>query len=274
MSSTIGQYSVGELYLMVDELEHRLQNLRREQLPSLLSEVTEIAAVVSRELDSDREAMMTAEVEFDRDIGWFRRLLPFGKKSLEQERERWMRRYRREVEGDREIHERLFSLLQVVNGAAQPVEWRAHPGSIAAVFNPATGRVEWRSSNTRCVAGVYNPVNRGIEWRESAAAVFGVFHPASSEVVWRENAEGGICGVFNPIIGEIEWRLEEGAGVFGAFMADREAVIWKSVPASSVVAAWNRANMRWEWRDSREGGLACAYHDGTAYRTGFSWCPR
>lgn len=258
---------------MVDDLEHRVEELRREQLPNLLSEVTRLAELVSHELSDDEKALAEAEVAFKRDFGVIQRLNPFGKRTREKAWKRTVGRHQREVLGDRTLHDRLFQLLTIVSGAAQPIEWRQHSGAIAAVYHGMTGRVEWRTSNTGGVFGIYNPVQREAEWRESEGAIFGVFNEHTNEVEWREHAGGGICGVYNPKSQSVQWRQEDGAGVFGVYLPETQSVRWRSVPNASAVAGWHRGLQRWEWQDHRGGGLACIYHDGVTFRTNSAWCP-
>ena len=82
-----------------------------------------------------------------------------------------------------------------------------------------SGKVEWHTTASGDVAGVWNPETKEVEWHTTASGdVAGVWNPETKEVEWHTTASGGVAGVWNPETKEVEWHTTASGGVAGVFV--------------------------------------------------------
>jgi hypothetical protein len=62
-----------------------------------------------------------------------------------------------------------------------------------------SGKVEWHTTTSGGVAGVWNPQTKKVEWHTTTSGgVAGVWNPQAKKVEWHTTTSGGVAGVFVP----------------------------------------------------------------------------
>ena len=132
---------------------------------------------------------------------------------------------------------------------------------VAGVFNPATGKVEWKTHSFAGIAGVlYNPETKQIEWKQvSRGGVAGVYNPIKKRVEWKIRYNAGVAGVYNPIEKRVEWKIQYNAGVAGVFNPDKGVVEWKIQMCAGVAGHYNPLTKRVEWQHHMGPGMGAVY---------------
>ena len=116
----------------------------------------------------------------------------------------------------------------VYNPITGKTEWKKkwHHG-VCGVFNPNTEQIEWKEKWNGDVCGVYNPVTKMVEWKEKwHYGIGGVWNPDKQEIEWMEEWNHGVCGVWNPIQHIVEWKTKWNGGIAGYFDENEGVVKW------------------------------------------------
>ena len=241
---------------------------RRQDQGILLDALDRLSRDVSYSLIDDKQAYDKAKGLFHRKYNRLQRIFTH---SASRHRQNTLQPLKLIYHQRRELAWQISELLEETQSEANPLEVRTHwNGSIAVVYNPTTGRAEWRQSWHGGIHGVFNPVTDTVEWRdESHAGIYGVFNPKLNIVEWKKVCQGGVHGVYNPWIDDIEWQISFHSGIGGVYNPLTKEVEWRSAFKGGVVGYFDYESQTVKWIEKWHHGLALIIWDETihTYRT-------
>lgn len=243
-----------------EQLYSQHQTTRREHQSSLIKPLQDLNEEVQHCLAEDKNTYEKVKEEYHQDFNIFKRV--FTSEASEREAQS-VAPVKEIYHGRKDLGKKVLELLKEITQEANSIESRTHwNGSIAVVYNPITGRAEWKQNWHGGIHGVFNPSTGTIEWQQAFhTGVFGVFNPRSNMVEWKQNWHGGVHGVYNPSTGEIEWKSAFHAGVGGVYNPLTRQVEWKTAFNGGVVGYFNHEMQRVEWIDQWHHGIALILWD-------------
>lgn len=163
----------------------------------------------------------------------------------------------------KELAAKVLELLNETTLEAAPIETRTFwNGSIAVVYNPITGRAEWKQYWHGGVHGVFNPLTGSIEWQQAFhQSVYGVFNPQLNIVEWKKKFNSGIHGVYNPSTGIVEWKSAFHSGVGGVYNPLTKQIEWRTRFNGAIVGYYDYETQIVKWIEKWHHGIALILWD-------------
>lgn len=243
-----------------NHLDYQHHSTRRENQRILIEPLENLKLNVAQCLEDDRAKYQRAKGEYRSNYSFFERLLTSDAS----------RYHKSSVDPLKSLYERRVLLMKKIDGLHEaitqelnPMEFRSEwNGSIAVVFNPESGRAEWRTYRSGGIHGVYDPIKKSVEWETSFhTGVYGVFNPQLNIVEWKRFYKGGVHGVYNPAKKIVEWFTSFNSGVGGVFNPLTEQVEWKTSFKGSVIGYFDRNTQVVNWIEKWHHGLAMILWD-------------
>jgi hypothetical protein len=244
------------------QLHFQQQNTRRENQKILLESLQRLNHDVNHSLTADKRAYKNAKEIFYQKFNVLQRVLTsaasrYKNSSVQPLKYIYHRR--------KDLATKVIELVNETTLETNPLEMRTHwNGSIAVVYNPITGRTEWKQKWHGGIHGVFNPITRTIEWEEEFhTGVYGVFNPKLNIVEWKKFYKGGVHGVYNPSKGMIEWRTSFDSGIGGVYNPLTREIEWKTSFKGGVVGYFDYETQTVKWIEKWHHGIALILWDST-----------
>jgi hypothetical protein len=245
-----------------EQLYFQHQTTRREHQEILLEPLQHLNHNVNNSLITDKRAYENAKQIFYNKFNLFKRILTpsaskYKNSSLQPLKQIYQLR--------RDLSAKVSELLNETTLETNPFEMRTYwNGSIAVVYNPITGRAEWKQNWHGGIHGVFNPVTRTIEWQdEFKTGVYGVFNPKLNIVEWKKFYNGGVHGVYNPLTNNIEWQTSFHSGIGGVYNPLTRQIEWKTSFNGGVVGYFDYETQTVKWTEKWHHGIALISWDRT-----------
>jgi hypothetical protein len=238
------------------------QTTRREHQEILLESLKCLNHDVNNSLKNDKRAYENAKKLFHHKFNIFKRILtPAASKHKNSLVQPFKHIYHQRTD----LATRVFELVDQTTLETLPFEMRTYwNGSIAVVYNPITGRAEWKQNWHGGIHGVFNPVTRTIEWQdEFQTGVYGVFNPKLNIVEWKKFYRGGVHGVYNPSTETIEWQISFHSGIGGVYNPLTREIEWKTSFNGGVVGYFDYETQTVKWIEKWHHGIALIRWDST-----------
>ncbi|UJR13970.1 hypothetical protein I4U23_000973 [Adineta vaga] len=246
--------------------QHRTR--RREHQEILLESLEQLNKDVKCSLINDKHTYEQAKDTFYRKYNLLQRIFTTSASRFKQNSTQSLKLIYHQR---KDLSIKVLELLQELTSETTPLEIRTHwNGSIAVVYNPITGRTEWKQSWHGGIHGVFNPITHCIEWQnESSTGVYGVFNPKLNIVEWKKIFQGGVHGVYNPWTNDIEWQISFHSGIGGVYNPLTKQVEWKTSFKGGIVGYFDYETETVKWIEKWHHGLALILWDETlnTYRT-------
>ena len=243
-----------------EDLYFQHQKTRREQQIELIRPLQQLTEDVNKSLIDDKRAYDNAQIEFNRKFNVFKRILiPAASRYKDSTVQPLKHIYTRR----KDLALKLTDLAHETSLETSPMEVRTHwNGSIAVVYNPITGRAEWKQNWHGGVHGVFNPVTRTVEWEEEyRTGVYGVFNPKLNIVEWKKYFRGGVHGVYNRSTDRIEWQTSFHSGIGGVYNPLTKEIEWKTSFNGGVVGYFDHETQTVKWIEKWHHGIALIQWD-------------
>ncbi|CAF3170309.1 unnamed protein product [Rotaria socialis] len=236
---------------------------RRENQRTFIQPLEHLNNDVQNILNVDKDAYENAKEAYHQEYNILKRVITHAAsehetKSVLPLKEIYHRR--------KDLAERVSTLLAETRLEAAPVETRTFwNGSIAVVYNPITGRAEWKQYWHGGIHGVFNPTAGTIEWKQALhSCVYGVFNPQSNMIEWKTNYNSGVHGVYNPSKGIVEWKSAFHTGVGGVYNPLTREVEWKTYFHGGVVGYFDYKKQCVQWIEKWRHGIGLIAWDENA----------
>lgn len=236
------------------------ETTRREHQETLLEPLQHLNDHVKKSLITDKREYENAKETFYHKYNIYKRLLipsasKYKNSSLAPLKQVYQQR--------QDLSTKVSQLLNETTLEISPLEMRSHwNGSIAVVYNPITGRAEWKQSWHGGIHGAYNPVTRQIEWEnEHQTGVYGVFNPKLNIVEWKKYFQGGVHGVYNPSTNDIEWQTSFHSGIGGVYNPLTRQIEWKTSVHGGIVGYFDYETETVKWIEKWHHGIALIIWD-------------
>lgn len=249
------EHSIESQLRTYDHLYAQHHRQRREQQNVLLPPLDQLHRDVRASLKDDKRAYEAVKETFHRKYNLLQRVFTHSATRYKEERAQPLKLI---YQQRRALALKVTDLLEETEAESYPLEFRSHwNGAIAVVYDPITGRPEWRQSRRGSVHGAFNPVTRSIEWQEELhGGVYGVFNPKLNIVEWKRFAAGGVHGVYNPSTNDIEWQVSFHSGIGGAYNPLTQLVEWRTSFNGGVVGYFDHDTQTVKWIDKWHHGIA------------------
>ena len=237
------------------QLYSQHQTTRREHQGILLESLQRLNHDVNRSLIDDKRAYENAKDTFYQKFNIFQRAFTH---SASQHKNDSVQPLKQIYHRRRDLTAHVIELVTETTLETIPIDMRTHwNGSIAAVYNPITGRAEWKQYWHGGIHGVFNPVTRNVEWQdEFRTGVYGVFNPKLNIVEWKKYFKGGVHGVYNPSTNNIEWQTSFHSGIGGVYNPLTKQVEWKTSFNGGVVGYFDHETQSVKWIEKWHHGIA------------------
>ncbi|UJR33225.1 hypothetical protein I4U23_020680 [Adineta vaga] len=247
-----------------EQLYSKHQTTRREHQVDLVKSIQYLNEEVQTALREDKNTYEKAMEDYHQEFNIFKRIFT----SAASEHQKQAVLPVKEIYHERkDLANKIVELLNETIAETNLIETRKYwNGSIAVVYNPLTGRAEWKQNWHGGIHGVFNPSTGIIEWQqEFHHGVYGVFNPKLNVVEWKNHFNGGIHGVYNPSTGIIEWKSSFHSGVGGVYNPLTGQVEWKTSLHGGVVGYFNSQTQQVEWLESTwHHGIALIHWDSNS----------
>ncbi|CAF1000703.1 unnamed protein product [Adineta steineri] len=244
------------------QLYFQHHNNRREDQKILLEPLEQLNYEIKTCLADDKRAYDTSKNIFYRKFNMFKRLFTHSASRYKQDSIQPLKQI---YQQRKNLAIKVSELYHETTLETNPLEIRTHwNGSIAVVYNPVTGRAEWKQYWHGGIHGVFNPVTRTIEWQdELESGIFGIFNPKLNIVEWKKYHKGSCHGVYNPSIDDIEWQISFHSGIGGVYNPLTEQVEWKTSFNGGVVGYFDYETQTVKWIEKWHHGIALIIWDST-----------
>lgn len=236
---------------------------RREHQGILIEPLQHLNENIQKSLDDDKYAFENAKETYHQEFNILKRV--FTHTASEHETQ-FVSPLKQIYHRRKNLGKKVVELLNETAAETVPIETRTHwNGSIAVVYNPITGRAEWKQYWHGGVHGVFNPLTGMIEWQEAFhTGVYGVFNPRLNIIEWKKQYNGGVHGVYNPSTGVVEWKTSFNSGVGGVYNPLKEVVEWKTHFNGGVVGYYDHELQIVKWIEKWHHGVALIVWDPCA----------
>lgn len=236
------------------------QSTRRENQKRFIEPLEQLKKDVSIALKNDKITYETVRNHFEQRYNRLQRLFS---PSASKYRSLSIQPLKNLYEQRNDLAIRINDLLSETLNECESMEIRTRwNGSIAVVYNPITGRTEWKDFHHGGIHGVYNPNTRTIEWeKEFQTGIYGVFNPQLNFVEWKRSFHGGVHGVYNPSLKTVEWNISFHSGVGGVYNPLTQEVEWKTSIRGGVVGYFDHQSQTVKWIEKWHHGLALIVWD-------------
>jgi hypothetical protein len=238
------------------------ETTRRENQGVLIDPLQRLQHDINKSLIDDKREYDYTKQEFYQKFNVFKRVFTqtaseYKNSSVEPIKYIYNRR--------KDLGTKITQLLNETTLETNPIEIRTHwNGSIAVVYNPITGRAEWKDYWHGGIHGVFNPITRTIEWQDAFhKGVYGVFNPKLNIVEWKNYFKGGAHGVYNPSTENIEWQTSFNSGIGGVYNPLTKQVEWKTSFNGGVVGYFDYETQTVKWMDKWHHGIALIQWDSS-----------
>ncbi|CAF2713442.1 unnamed protein product [Rotaria sp. Silwood2] len=244
------------------QLYFQHQTIRREHQGILLESLQHLKHNVNSTLMDDRRKYENAKEIFYHKFNIFKRIFIH---AAAQYKNSCVMPLKQIYQQRKYLSIKVIELLNKTKSETSPIEMRAHwNGSIAVVYNPITGRAEWKQYRHGGMHGVFNPNTRTIEWKDDfQTGVYGVFNPKLNIVEWKKFYKGGVHGVYNPSIDTIEWQTSFHSGIGGVYNPLTKQIEWKTSYCGGVVGYFDYETQTIKWIEKWHHGIALISWDST-----------
>jgi hypothetical protein len=234
-------------------LQH--QTTRREHQGILIEPLQRLNHDVQNALNKDKHAYEKAKETYHQEFNIVKRVFTTAASEHETQSVVPLKQIYHQR---KDLAEKVLELLNETTFETNPIEMRTHwNGSIAVVYNPITGRSEWKQYWHGGVHGVFNPITGIIEWQEAFhTGIYGVFNPQLNIVEWKKQFNGGVHGVYNPSTGIIEWKTGFHTGVGGVYNPLKREVEWNTCFHGGVVGYYDYETQTVKWTEKWHHGIA------------------
>jgi hypothetical protein len=247
--------SIDLQYHVYQQLYFQHQTTRREHQEILLESLQHLSHDINNSLTNDKHAYENAKKIFHQKFNLFKRLLTpsaakYKKSSIQPLKQIYQQR--------KDLAIKFIELVNETTHEINPFEMHTYwNGSIAVVYNPITGRTEWKQNWHGGIHGVFNPITRTIEWQdEFQTGVYGVFNPKLNIVEWKKLYKGGVHGVYNPSTDNIEWQTSFHSGIGGVYNPLTRQIEWKTSFNGGVVGYFDYETQTVKWIEKWHHGIA------------------
>ena len=242
------------------QLHDDQQSTRRENQRRLIEPLEELKKDVYSALKTDKLTFETARDQFEKRYNRLQRLFA---PSASKHRSLSVQPLKTLYDERHDLAVKVTDLLQQTLNECEPLEVRSRwNGSVAVVYDPRSGRAEWREYHHGGIHGVYNPQTRTIEWEEAfGTGIYGVFNPQLNFVEWKRAFQGGVHGVYNPALQTVEWHVSFHSGVAGVYNPLSREVEWKTSMRGGVVGYFDHQSQTVKWIEKWHHGLALIVWD-------------
>ncbi len=254
--------TIDSQYDAYHQLSYEHEKTRREQQKELLEPLQRLSLDVNNALVNDKRTYENAKALFYQKFNLIKRVLtPAASKYKNSSLEPLKHLYHRR----QDLASKVNELVNETTLESTSREVRTHwNGSIAVVYNPITGRAEWRQNWHGGIHGVFNPITRTVEWQDEVqTGVYGVFNPKLNIVEWKKFYQGGAHGVYNPSTGTIEWQTSFHSGIGGVYNPFTKQIEWKTCLKGGVVGYFDYESQTVKWIEKWHHGLALIVWDST-----------
>jgi hypothetical protein len=244
------------------QLYFQHENTRREHQETLLQSIQCLNDDINKSLKDDKHAYENAKEIFYHKFNIFKRVFTH---TASKHKNSFVQPLKHIYHQRKGLSIKVLDLLNETTLETTPIEMRTHwNGSIAVVYNPITGRAEWKQYWHGGIHGVFNPRTRTIEWQdEYQTGVYGVFNPKLNIVEWKKFFKGGVHGVYNPSTDSIEWQTSFHSGIGGVYNPLTKEVEWKTSVHGGVVGYFDYETQMIKWIEKWHHGIALILWDST-----------
>lgn len=255
--------SINNQFTLYEQFLSQHQTTRREHQSRLIEGVERLCNDIQQTLAEDKNAFEKANEVYHQEFNLVKRL--FNSSALEH-RSNYVEPSKKLYQQRKDLNKKVLKLLDDIKQEAVSMEVRTRwNGSTCVVYNPITGRTEWKEHWHGGVHGVFNPLTGLIEWKEAFhSGVYGVFNPRSNEIEWKKQYNGGVHGVYNPSLGIVEWKTAFHSGVGGVYNPSTGQVEWKTCFNGGVVGHYDYQSQSVQWIDKWHHGIALIIWDPVA----------
>jgi hypothetical protein len=245
-----------------EQLYFQHQTTRREHQGVLLESLERLNHDVNSSLKNDKHAYEIVKNTFHQKFNVFQRVLTHAASRYKNDSIQPLKYI---YDRRKDLAIKVNELLQETTLETTPVDIRTHwNGSIAVVYNPITGRAEWKQYWHGGIHGVFNPVTRSVEWQDELhAGIYGVFDPKLNIVEWKKFYKGGVHGVYNPSTNNVEWQTSFHSGIGGVYNPLTGQVEWKTSFNGGVVGYFDYETQTVKWIEKWHHGIALIVWDST-----------
>ncbi|CAF1143947.1 unnamed protein product [Rotaria sp. Silwood1] len=249
-------------YNTYQQLYFQHQTIRREHQGILLESLQNLKHNVNSCLIDDKRRYENAKETFYHKFNIFKRIFTH---TASQYKNSSVVPLKQIYQQRKYLSTKVLQLFNETTFETSPIETRTHwNGSIAVVYNPITGRAEWKQYRHGAIHGVFNPITHTIEWEEGfQTGVYGVFNPKLNIVEWKKFYKGGVHGVYNPALDTIEWQTSFHSGIGGVYNPLTKEIEWKTSVYGGVVGYFDYETQTIKWIERWHHGIALISWDST-----------
>jgi hypothetical protein len=239
------------------------QTTRRENQHTLIEPLQQLNLDVQTALNEAKHAYEKARETYQQEFNVLKRVFTQTASAHEKQ---FVLPLKQIYHQQKDLAKNVEELVNETVQETAPVEVRTRwNGSIAVVYNPITGRAEWKENRFRGVHGVFNPTTGTIEWQEKFdSGVYGVYNPQLNIVEWKTNSFGSVHGVYNPSTGIVEWKIDSSSGIGGVYNPLTREVEWKTCFHGGVVGYYDYETQTVKWEEKWHHGIALISWDPNA----------
>ncbi|CAF1222549.1 unnamed protein product [Rotaria sordida] len=237
------------------QLYFQHQTIRREHQIILLQSLQQLKTNVNNSLKDDKYKYENIKETYYHKFNIFKRI--FTHTAL-QYRNSFVIPFEQIYQQRKYLSTKIIQLFNEITFETLSIEMRTHwNGSIAVVYNPITGRTEWKQYRHGGIHGVFNPITHTIEWEDGfQTGVYGVFNPKLNIVEWKKFYKGSVHGVYNPSIDTIEWQTSFHSGIGGVYNPLTKEIEWKTSFKGGIVGYFDYETQTIKWIEKWHHGLA------------------